>query len=133
GLQPAWHRLRDGARFMAAQGGRLDYDRALATWFASRPLGAGRMEVAVRSYKELRRFHQFGGHEGDIVFEWMQRIGPGALVYDIGSANGLEGFYIHHLHRSRIVFVEPFTPSIETILKTIARLRSRGRAAADAF
>ena len=80
------------------------------------------MEVVVRSYKEMRRFYQFGGYDGDPVFDWMQRIKDCDLVYDVGSANGLEGFFIHHLHGSRIVFVEPFTPSVETILKTIARL-----------
>ena len=125
-LRPGWHRLRDLGKFMIEQGGRLAYDRPLGAWIASRPLGPRRMEVVVRSYKELRRFHQFGTKQGDIVFDWMQRIRDCELLYDVGSANGLEGFFIHHLHRSRVVFVEPFTPSIETILKTIARLQEHG-------
>jgi FkbM family methyltransferase len=126
-LQPYWHRARDLATFVVEQSGRIVYDRELGAWIASRPLGQRRMEVVVRSYKELRRFHQFGAKAGDVVFDWMQRIRDCELLYDIGSANGLEGFFVHHLHRSRIVFVEPFTPSIETILKTIARLqRSEG-------
>lgn len=121
-LQPRWHFVRDAALFIVKHNGRFRRDRALGAWIASRPFAGRRMEVVVRSYKEMRRFYQFGSYEGDPVFDWMQRIDDCDLVYDVGSANGLEGFFIHHLHDSRIVFIEPFTPSVETILKTIAHL-----------
>jgi FkbM family methyltransferase len=48
------------------------------------------------------------------------------VLYDVGSANGLEGFYVNHLHNSKVVFIEPYVPSIETILKTIARRTKNG-------
>lgn len=121
-LKPRWHMVRDIVLFWTRRDGQFRRDRVLGDWIASRPFGHRRMEVVVRSYKELRRFAHLGTQIGDPVFEWMQRISDCETLYDVGSANGLEGFFVHHLHGSRIVFVEPFTPSVETILKTIARL-----------
>ncbi len=121
-LKPRWYLLREIAAFWSRRDGRFARDHKLGDWIASRPFDGRRMEVVVRSYKEFRRFVQFGAQTGDPVFEWMQRITDCDTLYDVGSANGLEGFFVHHLHGSRVVFVEPFTPSVETILKTIARL-----------
>lgn len=126
-LRPAWHRLRDLGLFVIRKGGRLRYDPRLGCWVASRPLGnRRRLSVAVRSYRELRRFYQFGTSEGDVIYDWMRRIRDCEVLYDVGSANGLEGFFINHLHGGKIVFIEPFTPSVETILKTICVIQKAG-------
>tara|TARA_B100000315_G_scaffold247438_1_gene276122 strand:+ start:300 stop:1226 length:927 start_codon:yes stop_codon:yes gene_type:complete len=125
GLRPLWHRLRDLTKFVIAQGGRLAYDGKIGEWVASRSFDGRRLYVVVRSFQEFRRFHQFGMFADDIVQHWMRWIEDCEVLYDIGSANGLEGFYINHLHRGRIVFVEPFTPSVETILKTICVIETR--------
>lgn len=120
GLRPVWHRSRNSALFRL-RGGRVSWDSDLKCKIASREFAGRRLEVAVRSYRELRRFLNFNGEEGDVVADWMGWISDCEVLYDIGSANGLEGFYVNHLHGSKIIFVEPYAPSIETLLKTIAR------------
>jgi FkbM family methyltransferase len=132
GLRPRWHRWRDTALFVTTKGGRLTHDRALDCRIAARRFDGRWLEVAVRSYRELRRYLQFGGDAGDVVHRWMHEITDAEVVYDVGSANGLEGFLMHHLHGAKIVFIEPYTPSIETLLKTIARqVRQSGVTASD--
>ena len=120
-LRPQWHRWRDGFLFRRVKGGRVTYDRQLRCRFAARRFNGDWLEVAVRSYRELRRYLQFGDDPTDVVHRWMHEITDAEVVYDVGSANGLEGFLIHHLHGAKIVFIEPYTPSVETILLTIAR------------
>lgn len=129
-LRPAWHRTRDTALFLA-KGGRLSWDRDVNCRIASREFGGRRLEVAVRSYRELRRYLQFLSEAGDVVDDWMAWIKDCEVLYDVGSANGLEGFYINHLHGSNVVFIEPYVPSIETILKTIAYRTKRGIASTN--
>jgi len=75
--------------------------------------------MVFRSWIELNRLMRLGHTPNDILPKWMEWIKDCQTLYDLGSSNGLEGFYIHHLHGSKIVFIEPFTPSIESILKTI--------------
>jgi len=120
-LRPHWHRLRVRTLFVTRAGGRVTYDKQLGCRIAARRFDNRWLEVASRSYRELRRFLQFGDNPADVVHLWMHEIRDAKVVYDVGSANGLEGFLIHHLHGAKIIFIEPYTPSIETILKTIAR------------
>ncbi len=120
-LQPRWHRWRDTALFLTKYGGRLRYDHDLDCRIAARKFDDRWMEIAVRSYRELRRFLQFGADPNDILHTWLHEIRDVEVMYDVGSANGLEGFLVHHLHRARIVFIEPYTPSIESLLKTLYR------------
>ena len=83
--------------------------------------GGRRLGICVRSYKELRRFHIMGrGEFNDAVWKWLHWIRDGGMLYDVGSANGLEGALAYHLHDLDVVFIEPYTPSIESILKTMA-------------
>ena len=132
-LRPRWHRWRDGFLFRRAKGGRVVYDRQLQCRFAARRFKGEWLEVAVRSYRELRRYLQFGGNPTDVVHRWMNEITDAEVVYDVGSANGLEGFLIHHLHGAKIVFIEPYTPSVETILLTIARRTGLGQSTGEDF
>lgn len=126
-MRPAWHWARDLVAFFR-RGGRLRYDWSLGTWAATLPMSDGRpMTVAVRSYREFRRFLQFETETIALVRHWVRQLSSGSVVYDIGAANGLESFFMIHLHGCSVALVEPFTPSIETILKTLA-LRSRSGA-----
>ena len=101
-------------------GGRLGYDRRIAAFVAYRRLSGNRsLRVAVRSYREFRRWAMFDLGGNDMVSRWLNDITDCVVYWDIGSANGLEGFFVNFRHRCKVVFVEPFTPSIETILKTI--------------
>lgn len=117
---PKWHLLQDLADFFMRKGGRLRYDRDVMCVVASRPMGGPRpMTVAVRSMKELRRFIRFGDIKDDLVYQWLRGMTADDVLYDIGSSNGLEAFFVNHLYGTKVVMVEPFTPSIETILKTV--------------
>lgn len=119
-LRPKWHKLRDYLLFRTRRNGRLRFDRSIGEWVATRPFAGRDLAVPARSYRQFRRYYQFGQHgDRDVVFAWMRRIDDCRVLYDIGSSNGLEGFLVNHLWGSKIVFVEPFTPSVETILKTI--------------
>lgn len=119
-LQPKWHKLRDYVLFRHRLKGRLYRDRSIAEWVAVRQLGGRDLAVPVRSYRQFRRYYQFGRQgDRDVVFAWMRRIDDCEMFYDIGSSNGFEGFLVNHLWGCKIAFVEPFTPSVETILKTI--------------
>jgi FkbM family methyltransferase len=60
----------------------------------------------------------FGRNKNDKLYRWLLELNNCEVLWDIGSANGLEGFMVNFLHGSKIVFIEPFTPSIESILKT---------------
>ncbi len=132
-LRPRWHRWRDTFLFRTRRGGRLRFDRALQCRFAGRRFNGRWLEVAVRSYRELRRYLQFGDDAADVVHRWIHEIDDAEVVYDIGSANGLEGFLIHHLHGAKIIFVEPYTPSIETLLMTISRAAQKSGVDANKF
>lgn len=60
----------------------------------------------------------YGEAGTDKVYDWLNALPRGAVLWDIGASNGLEGFQAALLRDCSVVFVEPFTPSIETILKT---------------
>ncbi|MBJ26626.1 MAG: hypothetical protein CMM30_02895 [Rhodospirillaceae bacterium] len=119
-LRPYWHKVRDYIGFKIQHKGRLYFDKKIGEWVAIRTFNNKPLGVTVRSYRQFRRYYQFGRHDrDDVVYLWMNSIDDCSVLYDIGSSNGLEGFLVNHLWGSKIVFVEPFTPSIETILKTI--------------
>lgn len=109
-------------------GGRLRWNGEVAAWVIDRPVGPSSkpMSVVIRSFKEFRRIVQFGSNKEDIVYTWLHAIKDCKTFYDIGSANGLEGFLCHHLHGSKTCFVEPFTASIETIMRNVYLVSKQG-------
>lgn len=133
--KPWYHLTREYSTLRFRQGGRIGRARDVGTWIASRPFGAEKkpMRIAVRAYKELRRFVQFGANPADIVHHWLHNIQDCTVLYDVGSANGLEGFLAHHLHKCKVVFIEPFTASVETILCTVHIQASRSGVDRSAF
>lgn len=120
-LRPRWRQFQIFVDFFR-QGGRLYYDRQVGAWFAKRTMGNGQpLSICIRSYKELRRFHIMGrGEHNEVVWKWLHWIRDSGMLYDVGSANGLEGALAYHLHDLDVVFIEPYTPSIESILKTMS-------------
>lgn len=119
-LRRLWNRARLVQGFFGA-GGRLRYASEIASFVASSPVGASRpLEVCVRSYRELRRLHEFGRNERpDSVWKWLNWISDCRMLYDIGASNGLEGLFALTKHGCSVTFVEPYTPSIESILKSV--------------
>lgn len=120
-LRPRWRQFQVWIDFFR-RGGRLHRAHDIAAWVATREMAGGnRLGICVRSYKELRRFHNMGrGDFNDAVWKWLHWIRHGGTLYDVGSANGLEGALAYHLHDLDVVFIEPYTPSIESILKTMS-------------
>jgi FkbM family methyltransferase len=120
GVARLWNRARLVQRFFAS-GGRLRYDREVASLVARAPAGARHpLEICVRSYRELRRLHEFGRSERvDSVWKWLNWIADCRMLYDIGASNGLEGLFALAKHGCAVAFVEPYTPSIESILKSV--------------
>jgi len=117
--RPKWHMARELFVLYVKLGGSLRRDKELSCWVVNRPLGDKTLKAAVRSYRELRRVTRFGDNPDDLVFHWINMIDDCEVLYDIGAANGHEGLSVHLLHGSHIVYVELFTPSIETILKGV--------------
>src|SRR6186713_1098496 len=119
-LRPTWHRVELYSRFFR-EGGRLRFDRQLLTVEATRRLpGLAPFSIAVRSPREFRRWANFARNPNDKLYQWLIALGSDAVLWDIGSANGIEGCTALHANKCSVVFVEPFTPSIESILKSIA-------------
>ena len=124
-MRPSWHRFHLYLRFLK-QGGRIRFDRDLLTIEAWRTLpGLTPFSVAIRSPREFRRWASFAGNADDKLYQWLISCGHDAVLWDIGSANGLEGCTALHANKCSVVFVEPFTPSIESILKSLSLMEKR--------
>ncbi len=121
-LRLHWHRLKLYLGFLR-HGGRFRWNGELGAWEARKSLPGfaerGPLGVAVRSMRELRRWIAFFDNPKDPMYRWLGSIGHDGVLWDIGSANGLEGCTAAHLNDCQVVFFEPFTPSIETILKSL--------------
>lgn len=105
------------------KGGRFYWDWSLGNWVASKFIPETRepvrVSVVVRSAKEFRRFCHFGEGNANKIAQWLCNIGPNGVLWDVGSANGLEGCTALQAKAKHVVFLEPFTPSVETILKSL--------------
>jgi len=111
-----WHFVK---RELSRRGATFAHDPEFGGWIIQVPMTDSRkMPLVARTFREFRRVAQFGRKEGDSVWKWLNWMDNGGTLYDVGSANGLEGFTAGHLHGGTICFIEPYTPSIETILKT---------------
>ena len=133
-LRPVWHRVSLALLFWRKPGWRLYYDREVLAWIAVRPIQGQPAPLAVRSHREIRRWKNLGrqGDREDLVLRCIGRAPKLDVLYDVGASNGLYGFAAHRLKGCKVVFVEPYTPSIESILKSIHVLARHG-APQDAF
>lgn len=117
--RPKWYLLREVWELYAGQGGSVRRDKELSCWVVTKPVGAAKVRVPARSFREFRRIVRFGDNPDDLVFHWINMIDDCEVLYDIGAANGHEALTTHRLHGCHTVFVELFTPSIESILKGV--------------
>tara|TARA_B100000676_G_scaffold295837_1_gene335488 strand:+ start:4456 stop:5385 length:930 start_codon:yes stop_codon:yes gene_type:complete len=114
-------------RELTTHGGSFRYDKEFGGWILQVQMPDGRnMPVVARTFREFRRVSQFGREAGEPVWKWLNWMDDGSTLYDVGSANGLEGFTAGHLHGGTVCFIEPYTPSIETILKTVYFAEQQG-------
>ncbi|MDG2397247.1 MAG: FkbM family methyltransferase [Flavobacteriaceae bacterium] len=86
------------------------------------------LKLICRSSKELKRISRFGLNKKDVVWKWLNWLEEESILFDVGSGSGFEGLTAGHLHNSKVVFIEPYTPSIETILKSIYLQKKRNNA-----
>ena len=118
-LQPKFHIYRS-KNILKKRGGTFTYDKIYGGWILKIPMPNNKhMIVLARTLKEFYRAARFGTDNKNLVWKWLNWIESENTLYDVGSANGLEGFSAAHLKSSNVFFIEPYTPSIETILKTI--------------
>ena len=119
-MQPKYH-LYMAKKQLKERGGLYKYNSQFGGWVLEIPMPSnGNMTVLVRTLREFRRAVKFGTNKKDLVWKWLNWLDPNKVLYDIGSANGLEGFSAAHLSNANVCFIEPYTPSVETILKTIS-------------
>ncbi len=119
-VQPKYH-LYEAKKNLKKRGGSYSYNNQYGGWILNLPMPRkGNMTILVRTLREFRRAVRFGTNKKDLVWKWLNWLEPNKVLYDIGSANGLEGFSASHLNNTNVYFIEPYTPSIETILKTIS-------------
>ncbi len=127
-LKQPWHNL-ELIIFFLVSGGRFSYNRELGNFYAIKPLLSSdqkkKLPIVTRSPREIKRWMAFGRDKDDKLYKWLLNLKNCKTLWDIGSANGLEGFMVNFLHGSNVVFVEPFTPSIESILKTNFLIESK--------
>ncbi len=119
-LYPKWARIRMVWDYFHRSDLRLYFCKPIFSWVAEKKISGTSVSLAVRSYREMRRLRNFGADPGhDLVFRWLNYIKDCKVFYDIGASNGVFGFSAHYLHNCKVVFIEPYTPSIESILKSI--------------
>ena len=105
------------------------YDKSFQAWVVFFPIkNILPLKLICRSKKELKRISRFGLNKKDVVWKWLNWIDKKSVLYDVGSGSGFEGLFAGHLHDSKIVFIEPYTPSIETILKSVFVQKKRNKA-----
>lgn len=123
-LEPYWN-IHRANQHLKRLGGKITYDNNLKCWVLSRPITPSQSVLScVHNYKEFSRAVYFGRNtERDVVWKWIHWIKDCRMLYDVGSANGLEGFLANALHGSNVTFFEPYTPNIVTLLKTIYALQ----------
>lgn len=124
-LRPRWNIYRAKQR-LSELGGKYFFDETLRCDVASRQVEGVLLEAPVRSYRELARFINFGEDPNDLVHRWLDIIDDCKVLYDVGSATGLEGFFAAARHDCRVCFIEPFTPSVDALLKGIYLVGRRG-------
>lgn len=127
-LRQPWHNI-ELFIFFFKSGGRFFYNSEVGNICASKSFpgskNKNKIPVVTRSSREMKRWMVFGRDGEDKLYKWLLNLHSCKTLWDIGSANGLEGFMVNFLHGSKVVFVEPFTPSIESILKTKFLIESR--------
>jgi FkbM family methyltransferase len=118
-IKPKYDFLR-AKYFLKQRGGSYKYNKTYGGWLLNIPMPNNLdMLILARTYREFNRAVRFGTNKKDLLWKWINWIDNKSVVYDIGSANGLEGLSLAHLKSAHVHFIEPYTPSIETILKTI--------------
>ena len=127
-IRPYYHLIRTKS-ILINRGIKYYYDKNFKSWIVFFPVSNKiPLKLICRSPKELNRISKFGTNNNDVVWKWLNWIEEKSVLFDIGSGSGFEGLYAGHLHDINVVFIEPYTPSIETILKSVFIQQKRNNA-----
>jgi len=118
-VKPKYHMMVEKNYLRNHQKGTIRKDGELNERYVTRSVLGKEVSVVCRSFREFRRFVRFGDEPKDVVFPWLCMIDDCETLYDIGCANGHEGIFANTMHGCNVTFVDVFTPSIETILKSV--------------
>ena len=98
----------------------IKFSKELSCWIAIKKISKRDFFISFRSFKEIRRFNQLNDSKfKDLVFNFIMSRYNIKNFYDVGASNGIYGFLANRFQGCNVVFIEPYTPSIESILKTI--------------
>ncbi len=124
-----FNKLKFYVKFFFHSKKKIKFDFNINTWVAEKTILDKKLTVAFRSFREIRRFDQLDKEKdfNDLVFRFLKSKFKFKNFYDIGASNGIYGFLANKLSNCNVIFVEPYTPSIETILKTIFLYRKSER------
>jgi len=100
---------------------KIKFSFSINNWIAEKKILNKKLSVVFRSFREIRRLDQLDKEKdfNDLVFRFLKSKFKFKNFYDIGASNGIYGFLANKLSNCNVIFVEPYTPSVETILKTI--------------
>lgn len=112
--------------FRFSKNGKIFFDTDINCWVAEKIFNTSKLQIPVRSFRELRRIYDFGKDKDELLLIWLETINDCETFYDIGSANGIEGLYLNARHGSKIIFVELNSLGIESIIKGTYLAQKRG-------
>jgi len=124
-VRPKWH-LAQMVRRLQRQGGKITWDRELKCWTATKVVGCKTMNMPIGSFRELRRIVTFDRVERDNIFPWLESMADCRMFYDFGPSSGLESLTVNAHHGSEAVLVEPYAPSMVSILRGLVLAARNG-------
>ncbi len=96
--------------------GSLKFNSEIGCFVCKKKINGVEIILPVRSRKILTRINNFGS-SNDIVFDWIKDLSNVKNFLDIGSANGLEGIFVHNKYGCKVIFIEMYIPSLDDLLK----------------
>ena len=89
-LRPYWNRVRMIYIFYK-NGGSISYDKEIEEKVFKKKFNEKTVSIVCRSFREFRRWHNFGINKNDILFIFLDELKGCNVFLDIGSL--FRGFY----------------------------------------
>ncbi len=99
--------------------GSISYNGDIGCFVAKRVIKNELLIIPLKSRKVLTRFNLFDSNTKDIVFKWIDSLKNCKCFLDIGSANGMEGFYVSSKYNIKVILSDIFIPSLDDLIKTL--------------
>ncbi len=99
--------------------GFINYSTEISSLTMNLKIERKKIILPLKSFKILNRINNFVINKNDLVYQWLRNLKNCKVFYDIGSANGLEGFFVNTIHNSKVIFFESYIPSLDELIKGI--------------